>query len=153
MLRRTFIAHAAAAALPAAAWAQASGQQPRGTPPPPIVPENELERVFLAALTEEDMRPEFRRLLMTSQVILAMTNNTPDSAPLELSIQTLRFGAIFTSATRQNGVLGPASARRAMTGRQALTRLRGKRVVINYMHTPMLTLDPPDVAEYLAQTH
>lgn len=152
MLRRTLLTALAGAALPGVSWAQAAEQeQQRGSPPPPIVPENELERVFLAALTEEDMRPEFRRLLMTSQVVLAMTNNTPDSPPLELAFQTLRFGAIFTSPTRQNGVLGPASARRTMTGRQALTLLRGKRVVINYMHTPMLTLDPPDVAEYLAQ--
>jgi len=133
-----------------------TGQQPpqqRRPPPgpPPITPENELERVFLAALEQEDARPQFRRLLMRSQVVLAMANNSPDSAPLEMTFGQLRPGAIFTSATRINAVLGPASARRAMTGRQALTLLRGKHVVINFMHTPMLTLDPPDVAEYLAQ--
>jgi len=149
MHRRTLIAALVFAAAPAAAWAQ--GPAAQRTPPPPITPENELERVFLAALTDEDMRPEFRRLLLTSPVALAMANNTPDSPPLEMVFGDLRVGGIFTSVTRLNAVLGPASARRVMSGRQALTRLRGKHVVLNFMHTPMLTLDPPDVAQYLAQ--
>ncbi|HRP11202.1 MAG TPA: hypothetical protein PLK37_09230 [Terricaulis sp.] len=155
MHRRTLIAALAGAALPPAAWAQAGGQPQQQSPPrsapPPINPENELERVFLAALEEEDARPRFRQLLMRSQVVLAMANNAPDSPPLEMTFGQLRPGAIFTSATRMNAVLGPASARRVMTGRAALTRLSGKHVVINFMHTPMLTLDPPDVAAYLAQ--
>lgn len=150
MQRRTFIVAAlAAGAPPFGASAQTAPARP--APPPPITPENELERVFLAALDDPEMRPEFRRLLMTSPVVLAMANNSPDSPPLELTIGDLRTAAIFTSPTRQNAVLGPASARRALSGRQALTLLRGKRVVVNFMHTPMLTLDPPDVAQYLAQ--
>ncbi len=147
MLRRTLLTALAGTALPAFAWAQAGDR----AAPPPITPENELERVFLRALTEEAARPEFRRLLLTSQVVLAMSNNSADAEPLQMSFGSVNPCAIFTSEARQNAVLGPASARRVLTGRQALTLLRGKHVVINFMHTPMLTLDPPDVAAYLAQ--
>ncbi len=147
MHRRTILT-AAIAALPAAAWAQTAQRAPR-TPPPPIRAENELERVFLEALTDEAARPIFRRTFLASQVSLAMANAEADSEPLELSFGELRVGAIFTSPARQNATLGPASARRVMTGRQALTRLSGKNVVINMMLTPMLTLEPEDVAAFL----
>lgn len=152
MHRRQILSAALAlAAIPALAWAQGAQTPPR-TPPPPITPENDLERVFLAALADPDQRPVFRREFLTSQVSLAMANAERDSAPLELTFGQLQTGAIFTSANRQNAVMGPASARRLMTGRQALTRLRGKNVVINMMLTPMLTLEPADVTAFLAQT-
>jgi hypothetical protein len=149
MQRRVFLATALAAALPSAALAQTAVRPPR-TPPPPITPENELERVFLEALRDESVRPIFRRTLLASQVSLAMANAEADSAPLEITFGQLRTGAIFTSSSRQSAVLGPASARRVMTGRQALTRLRGKNVVLNMMLTPMLTLEPEDVTALLA---
>ncbi len=148
MHRRALIATLAFAALPAIAAAQ-TGER---APPPPITPENELERVFLAALAEPDQRPVFRRTFLVSQVSLAMANSEADSEPLELTFGQLRTGAIFTSPSRQNAILGPASARRVMSGRQALQRLRGKNVVINMMMTPMLTLEPEDVTSFLAQT-
>lgn len=149
MQRRVFITTAfAAAALPCGAWAQTT-QRPAREPPPPITAENELERVFLEALRDETMRPVFRRTFLASQVALAMANAETDSAPLELTFGELRTGAIFTSPSRQSEILGPASARRVMTGRQALSRLRGKNVVINMMLTPMLTLEPEDVAAFL----
>lgn len=152
MLRRTLLTAAIAAALPGLAAAQeGEAQQNRRTPPPPITPENALERAFIAALNDPDQRPEFRSLLLTSQVVLAMANSSPESAPLELTFGDLQLTPIFTSETRMNAVLGPAAPRRRLTGRQALTRLRGKNVVLNMMHTPMLTLEPEDVAEYLRQ--
>lgn len=153
MLRRTLLtAFAATAALPGLGLAQTGDAPPQQRQaPPPIVPENELERVFLAALTDESARPEFRRLLMTSRIVLAMTNNEADSPPLQMTFGAVSPALIFTSETRQSAVLGPASARRILTGRQAFALLRGKHAVINFMHTPMLTLDPPDIAQYLAQ--
>ncbi len=150
MLRRTLLTAAIAAVLPSLAAAQ-EAEQNRRSPPPPITPENALERAFLAALNDPDERPEFRRLLLESQVVLAMADSSPDSAPLELTFGALQLTPLFTSATRMNSVLGPAAPRRTLTGRQALTRLRGKNVVLNMMHTPMLTLEPEDVAEYLGQ--
>jgi hypothetical protein len=143
MQRRLFLGALAASALPATVFAQSGA-------PAPIQPENELERVFVAALTDPDMRPVFRRELLRSQVSLAMANSAPDSAPLELTFGELRTGAIFTSTARQSSVLGPASARRVLSGRQALQRLRGKNVVINMRLAPMLTLEAEDVAAYLA---
>lgn len=150
MRRRTLLTAAIAAALPGLAAAQADqAQQNRRAPPPPITPENALERAFLAALDDPEERPEFRRLLLESPVVLAMANASPDAAPLELTFGALQLSPIFTSETRMNAVLGPAAPRRRMSGRQALMRLRGKNVVLNMMHTPMLTLEPEDVAEYL----
>lgn len=150
MNRRALIAMLGFAALPASTWAQQQ-RAPR-TPPPPITPENELERVFLAALADAEARPMFRRTFLASQVSVAMTNAEADAEPLELTFGALRTGAIFTSTSRQDAILGPASARRVMSGRQALQRLRGKNVVINMMMTPMLTLEPEDVAAFLEQT-
>lgn len=144
MHRRVFLA-TALAALPCAALAQTG-------PPPLITPQNELERAFLAALNDPQARPEFRRTLMTNLVALAMASDAPDSAPREVPIRAgQRAAALFTSVTRLNGVLGPASARRIMSGREAFTLLRGRHVVLNYRLAPMLTLEPEDIEAYLAQ--
>lgn len=140
MQRRMFLAGMGALALPANAYAQ------RGAP---IIPENELERAFVAALSDPAARPLFRRALMASQVALAMASSAADSAPREVALQTGAAAAVFTSAGRLNGVLGPAAARRMLTGRAAFERLQGQRVVLNYRLVPMLTLDPEDVAAYL----
>lgn len=147
--RRLLAAALAFAAAPVGAWAQGETGVQRRQPPPPIAPENELERAFVAALTDEAMRPEFRRLLLASQVALAVANTAPDAPPRELRFGALSTGVIFTSATRMNAVLGPTAPRRMMTGREALSLLRGKNVVINLMLTPMLTLEPDDVETYL----
>lgn len=149
MNRRALIAMLGFAALPASAWAQ---QQRAPRTPPPITPENELERAFLAALADAEARPMFRRTFLASQVSVAMANAEADAEPLELTFGELRTGAIFTSTSRQDAILGPASARRVMSGRQALQHMRGKNVVINMMMTPMLTLEPEDVENFLAQT-
>jgi hypothetical protein len=143
MRRRTFLT-AALVALPGFALAQNAQR------PPLITAQNELERAFLAALQDETQRTAFRREFLVSQVAVAMTSDASDSTPREIQLAPeLRAGAIFTSASRMNGVLGPAAARRVMTGRAALTLLRGKNVVLNYRLAPMLTLEPSDVTEWL----
>lgn len=142
MRRRTFLT-AAFFALPGLALAQ---QRPEM-----ITPENALERAFLAALDDASQRDAFRDAFLNSQVAIAMASDSSDSAPREIQLREgLTAGAVFTSTTRLNAVLGPASARRVTSGRDALTRLRGKNVVLNFRLAPMLTLEPEDVAEWLA---
>lgn len=158
MLRRTILlAGLAGIATPVMAQTpeSAGDEQPAGVrlgPPPrpaTITPQTPLERVFVAALTDPESRPEFRRLLLSSTMALAL--DAPGGEPRTVPIQgNRRAVAIFTSAQRLRGVLGPQAAFAELTGRQALTRLRGQNVVINFLLTPMLTLEPEDVAEYLA---
>jgi hypothetical protein len=117
-----------------------------------IRPENELERAFLAAFNDPAQRPGFRRELLSAQVALALANSAPDSPP---RMQALpgngpSVGLIYSSASRLSGVLGPAAPRVVLSGRAALTRLAGQHVAFNYRLAPMLTLEPSDVAEYLA---
>jgi hypothetical protein len=161
MLRRTFVASVLAAA-PGLAFAQTTGAAPApGTTGDivrrptglvqPIVPETELERTFLAAFSNEEMRTAFRRQFLESNVVLALASNATDAAPLERPLpggQTATF--IFTSAIRADSVMGPAAPRRTMTGRAALERVRGKYLVINYTLEPMLTLEPEDIDRFLA---
>lgn len=143
MKRRVFLA-TALAALPGLALAQGA--------PALITPQNDLERAFLAALSNEAARPAFRRALMTNPVALALATTAPDSGPREVPLTaTLRAAAVFTSEARLTGVLGPASARRVLPGRDAFTLLRGRHVVLNFRLAPMLTLEPEDVASYLEQ--
>lgn len=151
MNRRTVLTGALAmAATPGLVLAQTT-PTPRPPAPTLITPENELERAFIAALADASQRQAFRREFLASQVALAMTSDAADAAPREVELRPeLRAAAIFTSTTRLNGVLGPASARRVLSGRQALTLLRGKNVVLNYRLAPMLTLEPTDVAEWLS---
>lgn len=149
MRRRTFLT-GAFAAMPGLALAQERPVTEPLAPPPLITPQNDLERAFLAALDDESLRDDFRATFLRSEVALAMQTDASDSAPREIQLRPdLSAGAVFTSTTRLNGVLGPASARRITTGRDALTRLRGKNVVLNYRLMPMLTLEPEDVAEWL----
>lgn len=145
MRRRTLMTAALAAlALPAPARAQAAFTLA------PIEPANALEHAFLAALDNAALRPAFRRQLLDSQVALALANDAADSPPRLLNLAGGRAAAgIFTSAARLSGVLGPAAARAMLPGRQALERLRGRHVVINYRLLPMLTLEAEDVALYL----
>ena len=148
MRRRTFLS-AVFAALPSLALAQNTGTL-APTRPAVITPQNELERAFLAALNDAAQRNAFRREFLVSQVSVAMASDASDAAPREVQVRPgLNAGAVFTSPARQSGVLGPASARRVMSGREALTLLRGKNVVLNYRLAPMLTLEPADVAEWL----
>lgn len=170
MRRRSFVTGLLIAAAPGVALAQTGQQQqPNRTPPAtttpqgdntarqasalvrPIVPDNDLERTFLAAFSDESMRTAFRRQFLESQVVLALRSNAADSAPFERPLpnnQSATF--IFTSAVRADSVMGPAAPRRAMTGRQALERLRGKYIIVNYRLEPMLTLEPDDTAAMLA---
>ncbi|GAM98551.1 hypothetical protein U91I_02186 [alpha proteobacterium U9-1i] len=116
-----------------------------------IQPENALERAFLDAFRDPALRPGFRRELLTAQVALALANTAPDSPPRMMQVrEDLSVGLIYSSATRLAGVLGPAAPRAMMTGRQALTRLAGQHVAFNLRLVPMLTLEPEDIAEYLA---
>ena len=154
MQRRSFlIAASAAAALPALAHAQT---QPGATPParppgpPQIRPANDLERAFVAALNDEAARPEFRRLLLDSQVALALQSNLDDAPPRLLSLAEGRqAGFLFTSEARLIEVMGASAPHAVLSGREALTRLRDKYVILNWRLAPMLTLEPPDVASYL----
>lgn len=162
MLRRTLLV-SALGVWPAAAWAQAQqpaqqGQQPapqQAAPqrrqPQPITPQNALEYAFVSALTNEGMRPIFRRYLMETHVALPLVDNSPDAAPREMTTREgFRGGAIFTSEQRLQSVLGPDQPHIMINGRAALTRLVGKNVVINPGLLPFLTLEPRDVAAYLA---
>lgn len=146
MRRRSFmIATLGAAALPTPALAQAATE-----PPPLIEPRNALEYAFVSALSNESMRPVFRRYLLDTHVALALDGEGADAAPLEVELRDgYRAGAIFTSAARVDAVLGADAPRVMINGRAALERLRGKNVVLNYRLAPMLTLDPEDVARYL----
>ncbi|MBX9745330.1 MAG: SseB family protein [Hyphomonadaceae bacterium] len=154
MRRRLFLS-AALAVGAAPAWAQTSGGAASGVTLPgatqnPIEPVNALEYAFVSALTEPDMRPIFRRYLIDTHVVVAMTGEGADATPLEVQVNdTFRAVAIFTSAQRVDEVLGAETPRIVLNGRAALERVAGKNVVINYRLVPMLTLEPDDVARYL----
>lgn len=144
MLRRSFLT-ILAASLPATAFAQGLRLQP-------IEPENELERVFLAALDDPTQRPVFRRVLLESRVAVAYANDEYDSPPRLLRIDENReAGFIFTSDSRLSSVMGPGVPRRMMSGRQALELFEGKNAVLNWRLAPMLTLEAEDISTYLAR--
>lgn len=149
MRRRTFVAAAlAGAATPLAARAQ-------GFSVAPITPANPLEEAFISALNTPQMRPIFRRRLLSERVAVALANDQPDAGPLSVPVPTQGGGrlvcaAIFTSSERLISVLGDSVQFTSMTGRAALTRLASQNVVLNYRLIPMLTLEPADIAEYLA---
>jgi hypothetical protein len=155
MRRRVFVSAAlAAAAWPAFAQAQtATAPTPAPATPPaaaPITPQNALETTFVAALTDEQMRPVFRRQLLEAPVALVLASSAPDAPPREFPVRDgVTTSAVFTSSTRLDTVLGPAASRTIVTGRDALTRLRGKNVVINPGLVPMLTLEAEDVELWL----
>jgi hypothetical protein len=146
MRRRAFLGVlGAAVALSTAARAQGVRLQQ-------IEPENELERVFIAAFTDPTQRPVFRRVLLESRVAVALANDEYDSPPRLLQIDAEReAGFVFTSDDRLSNVLGPGVPRRTMSGRQAFEFLDGKHVILNWRLAPMLTLEPEDVATYLAR--
>ena len=139
------------AAAPAAALAQTQQQPAAPREPPPITPQNDLEHAFLAALRNPAARPAFRRQLLDSHVTLALVSSAPDAPAFELPLREgVTAGLIFTSPARLDSVLGPSAPRAVLTGRAALTRLRGKNVILNARLTPMLTLEAEDVEAYLA---
>ena len=159
MRRRLFLGAAlAAGATPALAQTTtptpAPAAAPAATPPQPqgpIDPVNALEYAFVQALTDARMRPVFRQYLVNTHVVLALSAADQNSAPLEIEVRPdFRAAAIFTSAQRVDEVLGPDAPRIVINGRAAFERVAGKNVVINYRLVPMLTLEPADVAAYLA---
>lgn len=160
MLKRVALAVCLIAAAPTLAFAQAALTLPqkqqaapqRQAPPPMdhIEPANQVERTLIAALSDEAQRPAFRQQFLAAQVSVAMMSNAANAQPMEFPIrQNAMFAAVFTSAARQDQVLGPNSSRRVMTGREALTLLRGKNVAINPQLSPMITLEASDVATWL----
>jgi hypothetical protein len=158
MLRRTLLM-SALGAWPVAAWAQTSTTtppatpqaQPQRRPSEPITPQNALEYAFVSALTNQNMRPIFRRYLMETHVALALASAEDDAPPRELRVRPdFTAGAIFTSEQRLQQVLGADAPHVIINGRAALTRLVGKNVAINPGLVPMLTLEPTDLAAYLA---
>ena len=154
MLRRTLLI-SALGVWPAAAFAQtqqpaAPAPTPRPGSPPPITPQNALEYAFVSALSNENMRPIFRRYLMETHVALALASAEDDAPVRELRVREgFTAGAIFTSEQRLTQALGADAPHIMINGRAALTRLVGKNVVINPGFVPMLTLEPTDVAAYL----
>ncbi len=161
MLRRTVLI-SALGAWPASAFAQtAAPQAPAARPqtpapqaassePPPITPTNALEYAFVSAFTNEGMRPIFRRYLMETHVALALTDADDNSPPRRMSVRGgFTGGAIFTSEERLTEALGADAPHIMINGRAALTRLVGGNVIINPGYSPMLTLEPTDVAAYL----
>jgi hypothetical protein len=155
MLRRTLLM-SALSAWPATALAQTQqpvatpqGQPPR-TEPQAITPTNALEYAFVSALTNQNMRPIFRRYLMETHVALALTSADQDAPVREIRVRDdFTGGAIFTSEQRLQQVLGADAPHVIINGRAAFTRLAGKNIVINPGLVPMLTLEPTDVAAYL----
>ena len=161
MRRRSFVAVGLAVGmLPAVARAQASGvtlnQGDANAPNAPLAtrpiePTNALEYAFVQALTNENMRPIFRHYLMDTHVALAMSSGEPGAPPKEVVLHDGSHAvAIFTSSERVDTVLGEDAPRIMIAGRAAFERASGKNVVINYHLIPMLTLEPDDVASYLA---
>lgn len=149
MRRRDFLAASLALGAASSAFAQPVGPA-EGLTLAPIEPTNDLERAFLAAFTNADARPEFRRLLLVSEIALSMQSSASDSLPRFIDTPDRGQAAfIFTSAARHDLVMGPTAPRRMLTGRAAFERLRGKHIVLNWRLSPMLTLEPEDVAGYL----
>ncbi len=150
MRRRTFVAAWLAGLIaPALAHAQTTpANQPRQRTP--IEPANELERTFIEALQHEESRPAFRRELLESQVALALSSNSPDAPPRQVELRPgVRACLIFTSSARAAQVMGPAAPRVVLSGREALTRVRGTNVIININLSPSLVLEAEDVDDYL----
>lgn len=115
--------------------------------PVPIQPANALEHTFVAALTNAEMRPIFRRMLLESQVALALDS---EADVRTVPIQGERTAAaIFTSPARLRVILGADAPYEVMSGRAALARVREGNVAINIGWAPMLTLEPDDIAQWL----
>lgn len=144
---------ARAPAQPPAPAAATLDRQPAAPPnagPQQIEPANALENAFVAALTNPEMRPVFRHLLMESQVAVALTASGADAAPLGVPIQNqVLAAAIYTSPSRLTAILGEDAPHSVVSGRVALTRLRHSPVALNFGWAPMLTLEPADIARYL----
>lgn len=154
MLRRTLLTGALAAFASNAA-AQGTPTPPPATPPrppplQPFEPSNALERTFMAALDNEAQRPAFRRQFLESQVALVVMSSAADAPPrFEPLPENARGALVFTSAVLLDRRFGPATPRRMVTGRAALTLVRQQHVIINFGYAPMLMLDPPGIASFL----
>lgn len=130
----------------------AEAAAPAAAPQPEVMePVNAIERTFVAALTNPELRPAFRRQLLEAPLALALVEGEDGAlAPRTVPIQGGRRAvAIFTSAERLQSVLGEAAGFEVMSGREALERAGDQNVVLNFMWSPMLTLEPEDVASYL----
>lgn len=153
MRRRTLLT-AALAAMAVAPEAFAQTTTPTRPPLPLIEPQNELERALLAATdpgSGEAERDAFRRLFLRSNVALALSANAPDAPPAQVEPRPgFRTCLIFTSSARVTEIMGEATPRIVLTGRQALERVRGTNVVININRRPFVTLDAEGVEGFLA---
>lgn len=117
-----------------------------------IEPQNALERAFVTAAHEQSQRAAFRRIFLDSQVALATVSNDANAAPRVVTLGPAGDAClIFTSDARATQIMGARSPRQMMTGREALQRLRGARlVIININLDPYLTLDSDGVSAFLA---
>ena len=132
------------------------GQRPSPDPDaraPRINPENDLEIAFLAAYRDPSARDAFARTLLRSEVAIPMQNDAPDSPPqLVRTSSGFRGVAMYTSSKRLVAIRGPATQQLLLTGRQALTRCHDAGVVLNPGLAPYITLDPDEIARYLAMS-
>lgn len=148
-MRRRFFLAAAVAASAAPAFAQVQLPELERAPGA-IEPVNALEYAFVAALTDARMRPVFRQYLVNTHVVIATASAEANAAPLMVDVRDdFRAAAVFTSTQRVDEVLGSETPRIVINGRAALQRLSATNVVLNYRLTPMLTLEPEDIARYL----
>jgi hypothetical protein len=139
------------------AWAQAQTETPAPAQAEPaagtayIEPENALERTFIAAMDNADMRPVFRRQFLESDVALALSSREPSAPPRSINLPTgARACLIFTSPARAAAVMGDEGAYVVLSGREALERVRGANVIININSRPYLTLDSEGIDSFLA---
>lgn len=142
MLRATLVSLALALGVSAAAAQPAPDLQP-------IQPQTALEEAFIEAFRSPAARPAFRQQFLESNVVLVTRTNAPDSAPRLTPVPGGQAAMIFTSSELLNRQLGPQAPRSSMTGRAALTRLRGQQVAINFGCEPMLLLDAEGIDGFL----
>lgn len=115
----------------------------------PIQPQTALEESFIEAFRNPAERGAFREQFLESNVVLVTRTNAPDAEPRLTPVRGGQAAMIFTSTELLNRRLGPATPRTAMTGRAALTRLRGQQVAINFGYEPMLLLDAEGIDNFL----
>lgn len=164
MRRRTFTtALLASFAAPGLAAAQttnpprAGGQNPAPNAAPQTIliePNNALERAFMAATEEnatEVQRTAFRRLFLTSNVVLLVNTQAANAPPAQIPLPNgAEACLIFTSAERAQQAMQRQAPLVTLTGSEALTRVRGTNVIVNMNLRPRLFLDAEGVDGFLA---
>ena len=146
-----FVAAVLAASPAAAEDPPAAPAAQQAAAPDYIEPQNALEQTFVAAVDNPDLRAAFRRQFLESPVALALSSRDPSTPPREITLPNgVKACIIFTSPARAAAIMGDDSPYVMLTGREALTRVRGANVVINVNLRPYLLLDAEGVDGFLA---